>query len=73
MASLSKPRAKFFDLPLEVTTELVRQLYRNEVIELTDIGSLARLEDVAVTQSSNSLSIFKIELLCKDLAGRLMM
>jgi hypothetical protein len=69
MASLSKPRAKLLDLPLEVTTELVRQLYRNEVIALADIGSLARLG----TQSSKSLSIFKIELLCKDLAGRLIM
>jgi hypothetical protein len=64
-------RAKILTLPLEVTTELMRQLYRNEVIELSDIGSLGRLQDVAANQTS--LAVFKVGFLDDDLVARLMM
>lgn len=71
MATSASYQAPILRLPLEVVTELIRQLYRNEIIELADIGSLARLENVASTNSS--LSVFKIGLLPSDLAERLMM
>jgi hypothetical protein len=56
MASFASYQAQILRLPLEVITELIRQLYRNEIIELADIGSLARLENVASTNSSLSIS-----------------
>jgi hypothetical protein len=71
MATSASYQAQILRLPLEVVTELIRQLYRNEIVELADIGSLARLENVASTNSS--LSVFKIGLLPSDLAERLMM
>lgn len=71
MASFASNQAQILRLPLEVITEVMRQLYRNDIIELADIGSLARLENVAST--NNSLSIYKIGLLPSDQAARLMM
>jgi hypothetical protein len=71
MASPSVRRASLLKLPLEVTTAIIQEVYRNQIIELDDIGSLARLGDVAVT--NDSLAVLKMGMLCDDLAGRLML
>lgn len=71
MALPSVRRASLLTMPLEVTTAIIQEVYRHQVIKLDDIGSLARLGDVAAT--NDSLGVFKIGMLCNDLAGRLML
>ena len=74
-----KPPANINTMPLEVTTTIVRLLYRDAVIELDEIESLARLGQIATTgqgevaTTKKALAMLKSGIMSEDLATRLML
>ena len=58
------------NMPFEVTTTIVREVFRDAVIKLNEIESLGRLGDIATIY--NPLAVLTIGVIPEDLASKLM-